>query len=50
MLIYADDLVYMANEEEREEYVLDDTGGIWVGANVSNYRRPWNFGQVLVLS
>lgn len=42
----ADDVVYMANDAEKEEYVLNDTGTIYVGSAYSIYDRPWNFGQV----
>ncbi|KAL2307678.1 hypothetical protein Nmel_000652, partial [Mimus melanotis] len=41
-----DDIVYMANEAEKKEYVLNDTGYIYVGSAYSIYDRPWNFGQV----
>ncbi|XP_030799561.1 protein-glutamine gamma-glutamyltransferase 4 isoform X2 [Camarhynchus parvulus] len=40
-----DDVVYMANDAEKEEYVLNDTGTIYVGSAYSIYDRPWNFGQ-----
>ncbi|NXI86225.1 TGM4 glutamyltransferase, partial [Rhipidura dahli] len=40
-----DDVVYMANEDQRKEYVLNDTGYIYVGSANSIYDRPWNFGQ-----
>lgn len=36
----------MANEEQRKEYVLNDTGYIYVGSAHSIYGRPWNYGQV----
>lgn len=36
----------MANEAEKNEYVLNDTGYIYVGSAYSIYNRPWNFGQV----
>jgi hypothetical protein len=36
----------MDNEAERFEYVLNDTGRIWVGSARSHFGRPWNFGQV----
>ncbi|XP_054775150.2 coagulation factor XIII A chain-like [Lytechinus pictus] len=39
------DSVYMSDEKDRQEYVLEDFGLIWRG----NYRNPhakmWNFGQ-----
>ncbi|NWV79843.1 TGM4 glutamyltransferase, partial [Dasyornis broadbenti] len=40
-----DDVVYMADEAQREEYVLNDTGYIYTGSANSIYDKPWNFGQ-----
>ncbi|XP_067652090.1 protein-glutamine gamma-glutamyltransferase K-like [Haliotis asinina] len=40
-----DDTVYMADSTDRDEYVLRDTGRIWVGNARFNRGRPWNFGQ-----
>ncbi|KAH3778779.1 protein-glutamine gamma-glutamyltransferase 4-like isoform X2 [Dreissena polymorpha] len=40
-----EDVVYMEDEGEREEYVVRDTGYIWVGSVKDNRARPWNFGQ-----
>ncbi|XP_017930605.1 protein-glutamine gamma-glutamyltransferase 4 [Manacus vitellinus] len=40
-----DDAVFMDNEAQRKEYVLNDTGYIYVGSAYSIYDRPWNFGQ-----
>ncbi|XP_056376555.1 protein-glutamine gamma-glutamyltransferase 4 isoform X1 [Hyla sarda] len=40
-----DDSVYMPNEDERKEYVLNDTGYIYVGSQNNIKARPWNFGQ-----
>ncbi|OPJ80298.1 protein-glutamine gamma-glutamyltransferase 4 [Patagioenas fasciata monilis] len=40
-----DDVVYMADEAQRNEYVLNDTGYIYVGSAYNIYNRPWNFGQ-----
>lgn len=42
----AGDVVYMESESEKDEYVLNDTGNIWIGSARNNYGRPWNFGQV----
>ncbi|NXI51557.1 TGM4 glutamyltransferase, partial [Chloroceryle aenea] len=39
------DIVFLANDEQRKEYVLNDTGCIYVGSAYSIYSRPWNFGQ-----
>nr|XP_056713039.1 protein-glutamine gamma-glutamyltransferase 4 [Euleptes europaea] len=39
------DSVFMPNEAERAEYVLSDTGYIYVGSAKNIYGRPWNFGQ-----
>lgn len=36
----------MASEAQKKEYVLNDTGYIYVGSAYSIYDRPWNFGQV----
>ncbi|XP_048752164.2 protein-glutamine gamma-glutamyltransferase K-like isoform X2 [Ostrea edulis] len=38
-----DDTVYMEKKEEREEYVLNETGRIWTQRGY--FGRPWNFGQ-----
>lgn len=40
-----DDVVYMANQDERYEYVQNDRGRIWIGSAYNNCGRPWNFGQ-----
>ncbi|XP_033924080.1 protein-glutamine gamma-glutamyltransferase 4 [Melopsittacus undulatus] len=41
----ADDVVFMADEAQRKEYVLNDTGYIYVGSAYKIYNKPWNFGQ-----
>ncbi|NXW86999.1 TGM4 glutamyltransferase, partial [Alopecoenas beccarii] len=40
-----DDVVFMPDEAQRNEYVLNDTGYIYVGSAYNIYNRPWNFGQ-----
>ncbi|KAM6141246.1 LOW QUALITY PROTEIN: protein-glutamine gamma-glutamyltransferase 4 [Phoenicopterus ruber ruber] len=39
------DVVFLANEAQRKEYVLNDTGYIYVGSAYNIHNRPWNFGQ-----
>ncbi|XP_065255958.1 protein-glutamine gamma-glutamyltransferase 4 [Emys orbicularis] len=39
------DTVFMPNDTERLEYVLSDTGYIYVGSIQNIVGRPWNFGQ-----
>ena len=38
-------LVYMASEEERNEYVMMDVGAIWRGTTRYSSGMQWNFGQ-----
>ncbi|NXS57865.1 TGM4 glutamyltransferase, partial [Brachypteracias leptosomus] len=40
-----DDVVFLDDEAKRKEYVLNDTGCIYVGSAYSISSRPWNFGQ-----
>ncbi|XP_068008914.1 protein-glutamine gamma-glutamyltransferase 4 [Melanerpes formicivorus] len=39
------DAVFLDDDAKRKEYVLNDTGTIYVGSANSIYSRPWNFGQ-----
>ncbi|KAK2090986.1 Protein-glutamine gamma-glutamyltransferase 4, partial [Saguinus oedipus] len=41
----SEDTVFMPDEEERKEYILNNTGGHYVGVARSIKYRPWNFGQ-----
>nr|XP_033789683.1 protein-glutamine gamma-glutamyltransferase 4 [Geotrypetes seraphini] len=41
----ADDTVFMPDESEKQEYVLNDTGYIYVGSENHISGRPWNYGQ-----
>jgi len=39
------DTVYLENENDRDEYVLNDHGAIWRGSVSSSAPCNWNFGQ-----
>ncbi|XP_026869086.2 coagulation factor XIII, A1 polypeptide a, tandem duplicate 1 [Electrophorus electricus] len=39
------DMVFMANEDDRTEYVLNSVGIIFNGTVSDKSSRPWNFGQ-----
>ena len=40
-----EDSVFLEDEAQRQEYVLNDTGLIWVGTYRDFEPIPWNFGQ-----
>lgn len=40
-----DDAVYMENEDERDEYVMNDSGKIYSGNYKQIGSKPWEFGQ-----
>lgn len=37
--------MYLENEAERQEYVLSDTGKLWMGSYRQPKGRRWMFGQ-----
>lgn len=42
---HTEDTVYMPNQNERNEYVLNEMGRIWRGSFPSYSGMPWNFSQ-----
>lgn len=40
-----DDLVYLESEEQRREYVLNETGKVFVGTHHRPKGRRWVYGQ-----
>ncbi|XP_067904886.1 protein-glutamine gamma-glutamyltransferase 2-like [Heterodontus francisci] len=40
-----EDEVFLDSEEQREEYVLNEDGVIYIGSSRSIQNRPWYFGQ-----
>ena len=45
-LTFAEDEVYMAEESDLQEYILNENGGIWVGSHRQNRPMRWDYGQV----
>lgn len=41
-----EDAVFLPSEEDRAEYVLSDTGYVYMGSFRQVKEKPWNFGQV----
>lgn len=46
LVLLLDDDVYMANEKDRWEYVLNDSGIIFQGLEKHIQQEAWNYGQV----
>ena len=44
--VLADDDVYLENDDERKEYVMNETGRIYTSKSPTHKGRAWNFGQV----
>ncbi|BES89269.1 Transglutaminase family [Nesidiocoris tenuis] len=42
---HENDLVYLSNDDERNEYVLNDVGKVWMGSYKEPKGRRWVFGQ-----
>lgn len=42
----AADVVYIPFEDQREEYVLSDSGLLFMGTPANLVSRPWSFDQV----
>lgn len=40
-----EDSVYLADQKERQEYVLNDVGTIWKGSHSNKQAIPWVYGQ-----
>lgn len=43
--VLSEDGVYIENEAERQEYVLNDTGKVWMGSYRQPKGRRWIYGQ-----
>lgn len=48
MCLFADDWVFLPDERERQEYVLNEQGTIYVGTEYYPRPRDWIFGQVSI--
>jgi len=50
MIYILDDQVYQPDNSLLEEYVLNDTGKIYIGNRRQIHGKKWNFGQVKWIS
>ena len=46
LFVLPDDYVYLENDDERKEYVMNETGRIYTSKSPTHKGRAWNFGQV----
>ena len=46
LFVLTDDNVYLENDDERKEYVMNETGRIYTSKSPTHKGRAWNFGQV----
>lgn len=45
MKIVVDDTVYMADDKQKKEYIMNETGKLWMGSFRQPKGRRWVFGQ-----
>lgn len=43
---FSADPVYMQLDVDKEEYIKNDHGVVYMGTNLNVITRPWSFGQV----
>lgn len=46
LLLFTDDWVFLADEAERQEYVMNEQGIVYKGVNEYIKSEAWDFGQV----
>lgn len=46
LILSLDDLVYLPNEAERQEYVMNEQGIVYKGVDEYITNMSWDFGQV----
>lgn len=45
-LFLAEDVVHIPFEDQREEYIQNDSGLLFIGTAMNLVSRPWSFDQV----